>query len=513
MRYKGGMRDVDASRSGRFVLCAIVALALFLRFFRLAHQSLWVDEILSYKAFTSPAGIPYWQKFLYDVHGPLYSLIMHFWSMVSKSDLWLRAPSAIAGVLAVYALYRWFIVIGRSDLALPAALFMALNPFHLYYSQELRFYALLSLLSILTLIAFEGFRARPTTRTGAVLGIALALACLVHFSALFLGAAFFVYLALTGKLRGDHLRFGAVAAGVALLVIAPWIYREITVLRQIHVVGISTLSSSERLRGDLTLSRWSYPYSIYAFSAGYSLGPSLRELHLGSPVFALIARHAAALVPTLVVFGGLLISGIIRSARTGRLWFFLSVILVSIGSVTLITAFNVKVFNVRYLMCAFPLYVALVVHGLPSGRAARILVAAAACGLMIVSDVNYQFNAEYAREDVRGAAAIVTGGEAKGDIVLAPGVEEVFAHYYKGSNATPFIEPARLGEKGVDAAIAGYFASHARIWHLRSRNWDRDPEDILAGALLRRGAPVGSWKLAGVVLTLYGERASAGPSR
>ena len=506
------MRDLDTSKSGRLGLWAIVALALFLRFFRLSHQSLWVDEILSYKAFTSVAGVPYWQKFLYDVHGPLYSLIMHFWSMVSKSDVWLRAPSAIAGGLAVYALYRWFVEIDRPDLALPAALFMALNPFHLYYSQEVRFYALLSLLSVLTLIAFERFRARPATRTGLLLGIVFALACLVHFSALFLGASFFVYLALTGRLRGDYLRYGALAAGVALLVISPWIYREIAFLRQIHVVGISTLSSGERLRGDLTLNRWSYPYSLYAFSAGYSLGPSLRELHLGAPALALIGRHAAALVSTLVVFGGLLVAGIIRSARTGRLWFFLSVILVSIALVTVITAFNVKVFNVRYLMCAFPLYVALVVHGLPSGRAARILVAAAACGLMIVSDVNYLFNPDYAREDVRGAAAVVTGGEAKGDLVLAPGVEQVFDHYYGGSNATQPIDPARLGERGIDAAVAGCFSSHARIWHLRARNWDKDPGDILTSALLRRGAVAGSWELPGVVLTLYTERASAGPS-
>ena len=506
------MRDLDAPKSGRLVLCAVVALALFLRFFRLAHQSLWVDEVLSYKAFTAPAGVPYWQKFLYDVHGPLYSLIMHFWSMVSSSDLWLRAPSAVAGVLAVYALYRWFIVIGRTDLALPAALFMALNPFHLYYSQELRFYAPLSLLSLLALIAFERFHARPTTRTGVLLGTVLALACLVHFSALFLGAAFVVYLALTGRFRGDHLRFGALAAGIVLLLISPWIYRELSFLRQIHVVGISTLSAGERLRGDLTLSRWSYPYSLYAFSAGYSLGPSLRELHLGAPTFALFERHAAAIGSTLVVFGGLLVSGMVRSARSGRLVFFLSVILVSIASVTVITAFNVKVFNVRYLMCAFPLYVALVVHGLPSGRPARFLVAVAACGLMIVSDVNYHFNAKYAREDVRGAAGIVMGQEAKGDLVLAPGVEEVFAHYYRGPNATLFIEPAHLGESGVDAAVDGYFASHTRIWHLRTRNWDKDPGDILTKVLLRRGTPAGSWELAGVVLTLYGKRASAGPS-
>ena len=200
--------SIEPQRSERVALCAIVAIALVLRFFRLAHQSLWVDEILSYKAFVSVAGVPYWKKFLYDVHGPLYSLFMHFWSAVSKSDFWLRTPSAIAGALAVYALFRWFVEIGRRDLALPAALFLALSPFHIYYSQELRFYAFLSLFAVLALIAFERFRAAPTARSGALLGVAFACACLSHFSALFLGAAFFVYLVFSGRLRGAHLRFG-----------------------------------------------------------------------------------------------------------------------------------------------------------------------------------------------------------------------------------------------------------------------------------------------------------------
>jgi uncharacterized membrane protein len=513
MRYKGGMRVGELRNSGRYALCAVMAAAAFLRFFRLAHQSLWVDEILSYKAFTSVDGIPYWKKFLYDVHGPLYSLVMHAWSSVSRSDLWLRAPSAIAGVLAVYAFYRWFVESGRKDLAISAALLMALNPFHLYYSQEMRFYALLSLLLVVTLIVFERFLRNPTMRTGVALGISFALACLSHFSALFLGAAFFVYLAFSGRLRGDYLRFGAVAAAIALVVIAPWIYRELMYLRQIHVVGISELPVEERLRGELTLSHWSYPYVLYAFSVGYSLGPSLRELHLISYAPALLAMHAAAFATAGVLFGGLCISGIVRSARSGRLGLFLSVILVAIALVTLITALNIKVFNVRYLMCAFPLYIALVVYGLPSERPINFIMIGAVCALMLVSDANYLLNPKYAREDVRGAAEAVMGAEAPGDLIFAPGVEEVFTHYYPGSNRIEFIEPASLGEARVDERIAASFASHSRIWCLRCRSWDKDPENILGEVLRRRGVIEHSRELAGASLTLYDRRPSPVPCR
>jgi uncharacterized membrane protein len=501
------MRALELQRSERVALCAVIAIALSLRFFRLAHQSLWVDEILSYKAFVSVSGVPYWKKFLYDVHGPLYSLVMHFWSAVSKSDFWLRTPSAVAGTLAVYALFRWFVEIGRRDLAIPAALFMALSPFHIYYSQELRFYAFLSLFAVLALIAFERFRADPTARSGAFLGVAFACACLSHFSAIFLGAAFFVYLVCSGRLRGAHLRFGALAAAIALVMISPWIYREIWFLRQIHVVDISTLPVEERLRGELTLSRWSYPYALFAFSSGYSLGPGLRELHLVTTATGLFAKHAIAIGATGIVFGGLLVSGIVRSARRGHLGLFLAVILVTVASATVVTAFNIKVFNVRYLMCAFPLYIALVAYGLPSGKRARILAGAAVCALMLVSDGNYFFNPRYERENVRDAVAVVMKSEEKGDLIIAPAVEQVFAHYYRGSNTIRFVDPSSLGEAGADAEITRGFASHTRIWYLRSRNWDKDPDDILLRSLPARGEIAHTWTAPGVDLSLYVKRA------
>jgi uncharacterized membrane protein len=500
--YNVGMRDFVPQRSERIVLCAIVAVALILRFFRLAHQSLWVDEILSYKAFVSVAGVPYWKKFLYDVHGPLYSLVMHFWSAVSKSDFWLRTPSALAGALAVYALFRWFVEIGRRECAIPAALFLALSPFHIYYSQELRFYAFLSVFAVLALIAFERFRAAPTARSGAILGAAFAGACLSHFSALFLGAAFLVYLACSGRLRGDHLRYGALAAAIALAAISPWIYREIWFLRQIHVVDISTLPVEERLRGELTLSRWSYPYALFAFSSGYSLGPGLRELHGAASVSGLLAGHAIAVGATGVIFGGLLISGIIRSARRGHLGLFLAVILVTVAAATAVTAFNIKVFNVRYLMCAFPLYIALLAYGLPSGKRARIVAAAAVCALMLVSDFNYFFDPRYARENVRDAVAEVMRSEVGGDLVYAPAVEEVFAHYYRGPNQIRFIDPSGLGNDGLDEEIARSFVSHARIWYLRSRNWDKDPGDILLQSLTAHGTLALTWAGPGADLYL-----------
>jgi hypothetical protein len=83
----------------------------------------------------------------------------------------------------------------------------------------------------------------------------------------------------------------------------------------------------------------------------------------------------------------------------------------------------------------------------------------------------------------------------------------VFAHYYRGTNEIRFIDPSELGEAATGKEIAGRFESHRRIWHIRSRSWDKDPGDILLRALPAHGDSVFRWSGPGVDLILYGRRA------
>ncbi len=131
------MRNTGADGRNLAVLTAVAVLAAVLRFFRLGHQSFWLDEILTIGSYSSPeGGISYGVKLLWDVHGPLYSLAMHFWSMASSSEAWLRAPGALAGVVTVILMYFWLRRESNESTALAGALLMAVNPFNIYYSQD-----------------------------------------------------------------------------------------------------------------------------------------------------------------------------------------------------------------------------------------------------------------------------------------------------------------------------------------------------------------------------------------
>ena len=150
----------------RWRAVGVVFLAAVVRLVGLGTPSLWLDEAFSHLFATLPLPLA-WEAMLVDaVHPPLYYLLLRPWlALAGESEFALRFPSAVAGVLTVALLYR----VGRVWLgeraAFWAALLLALNPFHLWYSQEARMYALLALLSLAVLWAFV--RALPRRRWAA----------------------------------------------------------------------------------------------------------------------------------------------------------------------------------------------------------------------------------------------------------------------------------------------------------------------------------------------------------
>jgi uncharacterized membrane protein len=491
-----------SERRERFLLWAILAAAICVRFYRLGRQSLWVDEMLSIGAYSAPPGVSFWEKLLWDVHGPLYSLILHFWSVVSSSEAWLRAPSAITGVASVYLCYRWLISLGRRDCALIGALFLALSPFNLYYSQELRFYSQLTMFLFLSLIVFRRFLSKPTYANGALLGVSLAATCFSHFSGGFLCLGLVVYLFIAGRVRGMYLRAGVLAALVVFVMISPWIYREITFLRGIQIVDVSTIPVGERYRGELTLSAWSYPYTFYAFSVGYTFGPSLRELHTFSSPLEILRSHGVEIWIIGHLFGLLAILGCIRSVRTGDWRLFLSITAVTILGVTLLTKFNIKIFNARYLMCAFPVFIALISYGTPVRGWRRYAVIIAVCAVMIYAIRNHHFVDDYAKEDVRGAVRLIEEHELAGDAILAPSVQQIIQYYYTGSNYVPTVYPRYLDAETVTERLYSLKEEYGRIWYVRSRHWETDPDDRFID-IISQEREVESWTFPGVIVFLF----------
>ena len=145
------------------VLLLMIAIGAAIRFATITAQSYWLDESqaahelsLSFGHMLSAWNTAEWNP-------PLYFLIAWPWARVfGTGEAGLRSLSAIFGVALIPVLYRCGHELVSRRAGLVAALFAAVNPFMVWYSQEAREYMLLTLLCAASLLLYA-----RACRTGA----------------------------------------------------------------------------------------------------------------------------------------------------------------------------------------------------------------------------------------------------------------------------------------------------------------------------------------------------------
>ena len=125
-------------------------LAIYLRLYRLAGQSLWSDEGNSVALAQAGLG-EIADRTALDIHPPLYYWLLHGWMrLFGEGEIAVRSLSVVASVLLVAVVYRLGTRLFNARVGLLAAFIAAVSPFQIYYAQETRMYALLALLGALT---------------------------------------------------------------------------------------------------------------------------------------------------------------------------------------------------------------------------------------------------------------------------------------------------------------------------------------------------------------------------
>jgi len=122
----------------------ILILALGLRLVNLG-QSLWLDEA-SQATMSQKTISDIWYQRSGDFHPPLFYILTHYWMQINKSEAFLRLLPVTFGVVSVGLIY-----LINKKIGLLAAFFLAINPYHIYYSQEFRSYSMLAMLGILSM--------------------------------------------------------------------------------------------------------------------------------------------------------------------------------------------------------------------------------------------------------------------------------------------------------------------------------------------------------------------------
>jgi mannosyltransferase len=153
-------------------LFVIVAIGAWLRFHYLGADSLWLDEVVSWQQ--SKDGLAdLITRVAQDNYPPLHNLFLYASINLFDDSEWsLRLPSAIFGTANILAIYWLGSMTGGRIAGLLAAAFLALSGFHIWYSQEARMYALLSLTATLFAASSFYFVRSPTIPRAALVSLA-----------------------------------------------------------------------------------------------------------------------------------------------------------------------------------------------------------------------------------------------------------------------------------------------------------------------------------------------------
>jgi hypothetical protein len=365
--------------------------------------------------------------------------------------------------------------------ALWGAALLATNPLHIHYSQEIRNYAFAVAFVMAGAVCADRWIERGGKSRAVAFAALVAASVLSNFSATF---AFFAhalsFFRRAGVSRASLARFGAATLLIVVL-LSPWIYRLSTYVdlgRLATPVRPGQLDAGERLRGDTTFRAESIPYAAFAYSVGFTLGPSLRELHQEPSIQRVLARHGVVVAWVGVVFGTLAVLGVARGARAYGRWAVaepLLYIAVPLVATLALNWQNAKAFNVRYVLVGLPMYVALVAVGIASLRRRRewlaggLVVATCAASLW-----NYYFEPRYAKEDVRGAVRTVATRLAPGECIFAPTVWQIVGRYAPPGVPIHYVyaEPPSV----VQDQLARLFVQCDSLWYLRARPWVDDAD-------------------------------------
>jgi mannosyltransferase len=482
---------VGSRKRSAIYLLLILILGTALRLFRLGHQSFWWDEVysatLSSKSLATVA-------LNFGQTPTLYHVLLHFWLYLGRSDAMIRLLSVLFAIAALWAVY----LLGKNLLderhGLLCALLMAVSPFHIWYSQEARMYSLLILLSTASMLFFIKLLQKPKSWAIFWWPLSMGLAIYTHYYAAFILVCQVLFLLIFHKrydLLWSRLRFALLALVVVSL---PILYLFFINQRFSRLFSVGAGGNPFRI--------FSIPYTFFAFSLGFSYGPSIAELHRSISLATLQSYLTQILLATLL-FSGLFILGL-RSlwGEREKLVAVLLYLLVPVLGASLVSLLWPQVsYNVRYVSVALPIYLLVIARGLLTRRKRfiRWTLSILVMAMMLYSVWNHYYHEKYAKEDYRSAAQFITEDSEDGDIIMVTNLTP-FQYYYQGTLPTrQFLWSPSFFRRMLEVQTYGY----RRAWFVLSREWGSDPEGKMSNYMKNTFAAVSETTFANLYVNLY----------
>jgi 4-amino-4-deoxy-L-arabinose transferase-like glycosyltransferase len=380
------------SRRSFFIGIVLLTLIGFgIRLYRLSNQSFWMDEVSSVTAAQGPLNGIYKRSALSANSLPTYFLMLKPLVAISGANIEFRARllSVIAGTLSVPVFIGLvFLWQRRYRTALLAGTLLAVNPLHLWYSQETRGYSVMLFFGLLSLLCFEFAREKKRALWWALYAGSAIMAIAVHRTGILFPAGCGLRHVWSVATRRDNWK--------SLLGHVPVI---IATLAALAVKSYPPPESYSRSASGLEIG-----YTFLTFVGGYSFGPSVTDIQSHGPLAA-ISNHAVQTG----ILGVILLTAALAFALNFRQLIFgreIQLVILGVGVVSIYALLSGFPYNVRYALPALFGFLALIA-ALTNAEAKSRLAHLTAGGLIVISlwaDGQWFYRSDYRKDDSRAVA-------------------------------------------------------------------------------------------------------------
>ena len=488
---------IGPDRSARIhygILATIIAFGSYLRLTLLRHQSLWFDEADIVVRAQRPWSDVLSTFTIQGENGPLYNVILAGWVRVAGiSEIAVRFPSAVAGILALPAIYVLARRLAGPQTGLIATGLLAISPYHIWYSQEAKMYSIVTLLALVsTILLIEGLDSGDK-RLWVGYVIVTTVMFYSHVASVLIFAAQAAFVLLTYRKWLWQARALAVVAAALTLPYVPialwatkvvagdvptW-HTDITIIDAFRIIGIK--------------------FATFRSTAEV-------EFRAGWLYFLAAAGTAAWLLAS-------------ESRRTTGI-LLVNMALVPVVGIWLVSLRN-SVFSDRYIIGALPAYLILIAIGITYlGRSAKGTLPAVIIATLLVAytwfpvtDVNRSTIAQ--KEDWRSAYARVAENAEPDDVFLMhPGyMISTLAYYGQRDDrlgghpvaTVPSFAPDWMTREVMVEMLREDFARFDRFWLIESpdRTLLEDPNDELESWLSSTGEILYEERVNGARIVLF----------
>jgi hypothetical protein len=457
-------------------LAIAILVGAALRFYRLGANSLWIDEFATLQVATHSPGEILRITSSVNFIPPLYFLLVHGALQVfGESEAALRMPSVVAGILTIPVM--WLLteeIAANRSAANIASLLLAVNPLHLWYSQEARPYAVLLFFGSCALLALQRAVRMESLRDWAAFAVWSALAFLTHTTGVILALVGWTW-ALWSPNRRHVIRPLLVSSLAVALACAPSVIAIGRALALTHGTFHSPPRSSTGLEG---------PYTLLSYVTGFSFGPAPREIQNWGALAALRSHPLESVLAGVTLLGALIVSALKRrAAMTG----FVVLLGISMAGLLVLSAVSGKAYNVRYTLPALLGFLGIVSMAAAAlGRRPQVLFMTALIGVALWADGQWFWSALYWKEDSRAAVAWLRRELAPGATVAvaAPYMVSPLAYYARKAEAELRFLPLPP-EGGVPSGTSVDALVLTRLHH--APNWRKLKADFvgMSGPVLK----------------------------